>query len=90
MDFGISVHKRVHERHPELTDDDVLAAWEDSIMSISRIAKDPLEYVAIGFDSKGRLIEMAAVRLTSGNWLIFHAMTPPSKRTFHELGIERS
>lgn len=90
MDLRISVHSRVRKRHPELTDDDVLAAWENSLMSAPRISKNPQEYVAIGFDGKGRLIEMVAVRSSDGQWLIFHAMTPPSNRTYSELGFERS
>lgn len=86
----ITVHRRVHERHPELADDDVLAAWNNGIASTSRTHKDPIEYVAIGFDGKGRLVETVAVRSSAGDWLVFHAMTPPSDNTFKELGIERS
>ena len=51
--------------------------------------KDPNEYVALGFDNDGRLLEVVAIRLENGDWLIFHAMTPPSDKTFNELSIER-
>ena len=84
-----AVHRRVHERHPELADDNVLAAWENSIASTPRTQKDPNEYVAVGFDGKGRLVEVVAVRSAAGDWLAFHAMTPPSANTLGELGFER-
>jgi len=48
-----------------------------------------MEYVAIGFDSKGRLIEMVAIRRSINNWLIYHAKTPPTKKTMAELDSVR-
>jgi hypothetical protein len=83
------VHPRVHERHPELLDRDVIAAWETALLSTPRTEKNPNEYLAVGFDGRGRLLEMVAVRLDGCDWLIYHAMTPPSNKTFEELGIER-
>ena len=83
------VHERVLKRHPNLTEEGVRAAWETALVSTPRIAKNPSEYVALGFDGDGRLLEMVAIRLEDGDWLIFHAMTPPSDKTFKELGIER-
>lgn len=49
----------------------------------------PKLYIALGFDKKGRLLEMVAIRLDCGDWLVYHAMTPPSRKTFAELGVER-
>ena len=63
----------------------VLTAWENAIRSAPRPEKDPDEYVAIGFDSKGRLIEMVAIRESSGDWMLYHAKTPPTKKTLAEL-----
>ena len=40
-------------------------------------------------DDKGRELEMVAVELEGGDMLIFHAMTPPSRRTYEELGLVR-
>ena len=85
----IIVHKRVAERHPGLSPEDVAAAWNTAVVSAPRLSKNPDQYVALGFDGKGRLLEMAAVRTDSGDWLVFHAMTPPTDGTFRELGIER-
>lgn len=85
----VVVHERIHRRHPELEEVDVVTAWEGAIMSAPRIRKNPDEYVSLGFDSKGRLIEMVAARDEAGTWVIYHAMTPPSERTFEEFGIRR-
>lgn len=86
---GLLVHRRVFERHPDLRLRDVVTAWNEAIMSAPRIEKNPDEYVSLGFDSNGRLIEMAAARSAEGVWVIFHAMTPPSERTYREFGIAR-
>ena len=38
-----------------------------------------------GYDPQGRYIEMVGVLLADGAWLIYHAMTPPSKKTLREI-----
>jgi hypothetical protein len=43
---------------------------------------------AVGFDSKGRLLEMVAV-FDGKDYLIYHAMTPPTKKVLAELGLSR-
>jgi hypothetical protein len=83
----IFVHKRVSQKHHELCDQDVLDAWENCIRSRPRIDKNPDEYIAVGLDRNGRAIEMTAKRSLGGDWLIYHAMTPPSKKTLKELGL---
>jgi hypothetical protein len=85
----VTVHERVCVRHPELRDEDIVTAWENSIASAPRIGDNHEEYLAIGFDGNGRLLETVAVRSAAGTWLIYHAMTPPAKRTLKELGLER-
>ena len=82
----VFVHERVSKRHPELSDDDVLSAWDSRIAWALRMGGDHNQIVATGFDKKGRLIEMVAVA-NGGDCLIFHAMTPPSKRTLKELDL---
>lgn len=77
----------VHERHPEIEARDVLHAWNQCFRSAPRLRK-PGEYLAIGTDARGRLLEMAAVRLDDA-WFVFHAMTPPSSKTISELGIKK-
>lgn len=85
----IQVHPRVFERHSELDEESVIAAWEGAVLSTPRIGKEVDEYVAVGFDRNGRFIEMVGIRGELNDWLIYHAMTPPSDRTYSELGIKR-
>jgi len=83
----IRVHSRIQELCPEITEDDVLSAWENIIHSRARLEEKPFECIAIGIDSKRRLMEMVAIRLENGDILIFHAMAPPSKKTLKELNL---
>lgn len=85
----VIVHPRVMERHPELTEKDVLSAWENMLAYLPRLGDDPDQYIAVGSDSNGRLIEMVARRTADGTWVIFHAMTPPSRKTLIELKLTR-
>lgn len=77
------------QRHPELDEESVKTAWENAIAPTPRVGAKSNQYVAIGFDDKARLLEMVAIRLREGDWLIYHAMTPPSAKTYDELGVER-
>ncbi len=85
----VYVDDRVESRHPEqrITKDDAVAAWYSAIRSRPRLDKDPDEYLAIGIDGKGRLIELVAIRDTEGDFLIYHAFTPPQENAKRELGI---
>ena len=38
-----------------------------------------------GYDPQGQYIEMVGVLLADGAWLVYHAMTPPSKKTLREI-----
>lgn len=82
-----SVHKRVCRLHPDLTEKDVLTAWSHIVRSFTRTWTDQRECVAVGVDGKGRLIEMVAIRSQNGSLLIFHAMTPPTKKVLKEMGL---
>ena len=75
----VIVHPRVHERHPEVSVEDVLSAWKHAIRSAPRV-DDSRTWVSVGVDVKGRLLEMVAVHNGRGDWLVYHAMTPPSKK----------
>lgn len=79
---GLEVDKRVHERNPELEDDDIVSAWENALSLAERSGGDlrrPL-LVAVGYGTKGRMLEMVADVLMDGAIHVFHAMTPPSKK----------
>ena len=85
--MGVYVHPRVVKRHPELTEEDVLSAWNNAFTMAIRSTSTGDRYVAAGADAHGRLIEMVAVK-EADDFLIFHAMTPPSKRTLIELELQ--
>lgn len=79
----VRIHQRVHERHPELDDGDVEAAWESYCFAAVRIPGEC--EMRTGYDLQGRYIEMVGVLLADGAWLVYHAMTPPSKKTLREI-----
>ena len=77
------VHQRVHLRHPEIEDADVVWAWENYAERANREAAE--REMRIGFDLKAREIEMVGKLLVDGDWLVYHAMTPPTKKTHAEM-----
>jgi hypothetical protein len=77
----IYVLPRVHERHPELSVEDVLAAFR-SVMVDAR--RDNGTWVCIGLDGRGRDVEMVYEQ-RGDRVLIYHAMTPPTKKTRSEI-----
>lgn len=83
----IHVLDRIHERHPELESDDVRSAWEGAIAYAVHSDSRPFEYIAIGFDATGRSIEMVGRRTSDGDWIIWHAFTPPTRKVLRELGL---
>lgn len=83
----VIVHPRVTQWHPSITEEDVLHAWNQAVRISWRGISAPDQYVAVGIDRRNRLIEMVAAETEAGDWMIYHAMTPPSMRTYLELGI---
>lgn len=84
---AIGVHPRVSRRHPEVTPDDVAAAMRGMIRYKQRSTG---EWVAVGLDGKGRLIELVYQYDEGADFFfVFHGMTPPSGKTLRELGLER-
>ena len=89
MDKIVTVHKRISQKHPDISDEDVIWAWERKIRCRMRVKTEPPQYVAAGFDTKGRALEMVAVYdPAAGETLVFHAMklTESIKK---ELGLDR-
>ena len=83
----ITVHERVCRLHTDLSEDDVITAWSHIVRSFTRTWSDLRECVAVGVDARGRLVEMISLRLADGSQLIYHAMTPPTKKVLKELGL---
>lgn len=53
----VRIHQRVHERHPELDDGDVEAAWESYCFAAVRVPGE--REMRTGYDLHGRYIEMS-------------------------------
>ena len=78
---------RIFERHPDLYERDVRVAWQGAVAHAPRVDSRPFEYLAVGFDARGRAIEMVARRTEEGDWVVWHAFTPPTERALRELGL---
>ena len=83
----VRIHGRVCERHPELTEEDVLHAWANAFLVQERFGGGlPMgTLLALGDDPHGRTVEMVGVELEDGSVLVYHAMTPPTRKAQREL-----
>jgi len=81
------VHPRVTDRHPEITPSDVVEAFERTLRSRARDTH-PVQWVGVGTDASGRLVEYLAVEDEPEGWLVFHAM-PATKKVMIEVGLRR-
>ena len=83
----IGIHPRVTRRHPEIANDDVVAAMKGMLRYKQRSTG---EWLAVGIDGKSRLIELVYQYDPEDDFFfVFHGMTPPSGKTLRELGLER-
>ena len=83
----VFVHPRVHERHPEIDSQDALYAWTHAIVGRQRLDEQVETHIVVGIDAKSRLMEMVGMRNDSGDWLVYHALVPPTKKVLTELGL---
>jgi hypothetical protein len=83
----VFVHPRVCKKHPELSEDGIVEAWLNRLRMTRRVDTFADNYVAVGFDQMGRLLQMVAAQTDAG-WTIFHAM-PATKKALDELGKRR-
>lgn len=69
-------------RHPEqkIEKADAVTAWNNAIRSRPGLEKNPAEYLAIGIDDKGRLMEPIAIRNDNEDFLIYAAPAQRQKR----------
>lgn len=66
-----------------LGEQEIASAWENYLVGAVR---QPGETeLRVGIDPLGREVEMVGALLADGEWLVYHAVTPPSKRTRQEL-----
>lgn len=87
--MDVRVHPRVMDRHPEISADDVRTAFSGTLRKVPRLGVEPVQWVGVGLDGRGRLLEYVAVETGRDEWLVFHAM-PAAKRTLREVGMGRS
>ena len=85
----VRVHPRVTERHPELSEDDVLAAFDGALRSVPREGSGfPPRWVGVGLDGRGRLLQWLAAQEEVDDWLVYHAM-PVTTKVLIEVGLRR-
>ena len=83
----VRVHSRVTRRHPEITESDVVTAFENTLRA--RILDTyPVQTVGVGTDASGRLLEYIAVEEESDGWLVFHSMEA-ARKVLIEVGLRR-
>lgn len=83
----IVVHSRITRRHPDVTKQDVQTAWIRQVKRQVREGLHPTQIAAVGFDDKGRLLQMVATYDPNiDTVLIFHAMRA-TKSLLKELGL---
>lgn len=71
-----------------LTERQIAHAWNNAVAYV-KIERDQwLDYVAIGPDQNGRLLELTGRKKPFGI-VIYHANTPPSKRALRELRLQK-
>ena len=83
----VPVHPRVTQRHPEVTTSDVIEAFEGTLRSLARDTH-PVQWVGVGADASGRLLEYIAVEDEPDGWLVFYAM-PATTKVLVEVGMRR-
>lgn len=83
----IQVHPRVAAKRPDLVEDMVATAFENALASAARLHTNPLQWVGVGMDPSGRLLEWIAVENEPDGWLIFHA-APATEKTLKEVGLK--
>lgn len=71
-----------------LSKEDILYAWDNYAVRCYRGAPHEGEILAIGYDTKGRAVQLVGVERSCGV-LIYHAMTPPTRNAMRELRLER-
>ena len=77
----IFVLDRVHERHPELSEQDVVTALRSVMVEAQRADGT---WMAIGLDGRGRDLELL-YNERDGVLVVYHAFTPPTRKFVREI-----
>ena len=79
---------RIEERHPDVSKEDAAAAWSSAVAWMPDLTKDdPRRYIGVGFDGRGREIEVVAIRKDIDTWVVIHAQTPAKTDIKRKLGL---
>jgi hypothetical protein len=81
----ITVHPRIAAKRPDITEEDVLDAFTSALTVRPRVT-DPVQWLGVGLDRKGRLLEFVAIEQPPGEWLIYYAM-PATKIVLRDLEL---
>lgn len=81
----VHVHPRVMRDHPDLDSEDVRSVVERALRSRLR-ATDPVQWVGVGIDPRGRLLQFVAVEKRPDEWVVFHAKSA-TRGVLRELGV---
>jgi hypothetical protein len=73
---GLRLHAsaRKHQRRDKITDEDILRAAECWEFASSPDDEMPANEFRLGFDGRGRLLELQVLIFDSGDELVIHAM----------------
>lgn len=71
-----------------LSEEDIRYAWSNFVRKQYRGAPNEGEIVVVGYDRRGRFIEIVAAEREFGT-IIYHAMQPPTTNVLAELGLVR-
>ena len=79
-EHSVNVHPRVMRCHPDISEQDVLYAFQHIIRSMRRSGDhEPTQYLRVGTTSDRRVIEMLAVISEQHEWFVYHAMRVTNK-----------
>lgn len=70
-----------------LSEEDVVWSWENYIVGAVRVPGEV--EVRIGVDRSGRRVELVGSLLSGGDWLVYHAMRPPTSKVVKEIESAR-
>lgn len=79
----IVVHPRIHERHEDISAQDVIEAMNNIVASALR---DNGHWCSIGFVLHARPLEMI-YKIVGDVVIVYHALTPPTKKFQKEVGF---
>ncbi|MEG0476826.1 MAG: hypothetical protein RR572_04045 [Raoultibacter sp.] len=84
----MSVRVLLHALKHGLSEEEIEYAWENPLRCRQRNgADDPALWIAIGTLPDGKLAELIAFQDEQGQWCVFHAMVPPTKKFIRELEL---